>query len=152
RTRRGRRGSPTSICARTRRGRSWSGGTTGWAAGAGSWPCATRGRTRWPRPSGRLGPAAPPALRMAKRPAPHPAQRIDRDRALIFTFGGRSVVAYTGDTVASALYAWGLRVFARSVRYRRPRGLLCVAGRCPNCLVTVDGVPNVRACTEPARE
>ena len=28
---------------------------------------------------------------------------------------------------------------------------MCVSGRCPNCLVTVDGVPNVRACTEPVR-
>jgi sarcosine oxidase subunit alpha len=28
---------------------------------------------------------------------------------------------------------------------------MCVSGRCPNCLVNVDGVPNVRACTEPVR-
>ena len=28
---------------------------------------------------------------------------------------------------------------------------MCVSGRCPNCLVNVDGVPNVRACTEPIR-
>src|SRR5262249_39050011 len=31
------------------------------------------------------------------------------------------------------------------------RGLLCVAGRCPNCLMQVDGCPNVRTCIEPAR-
>ena len=28
---------------------------------------------------------------------------------------------------------------------------MCVSGRCPNCLVNVDGIPNVRACTEPIR-
>src|SRR4029078_12713457 len=33
----------------------------------------------------------------------------------------------------------------------RRRGLLCAAGRCPNCLMTVDGVPNVRACVQPVR-
>src|SRR5205823_5031999 len=30
--------------------------------------------------------------------------------------------------------------------------LLCAAGRCPNCLMTVDGVPNVRTCIEPVRD
>ncbi len=57
-----------------------------------------------------------------------------------------------GDTVASALYASGVRIFSRSFKYHRPRGLLCVAGKCPNCLMNVDGVPNVRACTEPVRD
>ena len=60
--------------------------------------------------------------------------------------------AYEGDTVASALYSSGTSIFSRSFKYHRARGLLCVAGKCPNCLVSVDGVPNVRACTEPVRE
>jgi sarcosine oxidase subunit alpha len=67
-------------------------------------------------------------------------------------FDGRPVQAHEGDTIASALYAAGTRTFSRSFKYHRPRGLLCVAGRCPNCLVTVDGVPNVRACTEPVKQ
>ena len=29
---------------------------------------------------------------------------------------------------------------------------MCMAGACSNCMVRVDGVPNVRACTEPVRE
>ncbi len=89
------------------------------------------------------------------KPAPrldqHPTQVIDRSKPVEFAFDGRSVSAYEGDTVGSALYAWGIRVFSRSFKYHRPRGLLCVAGRCPNCLVNVDGEPNVRACTEPVR-
>ena len=80
------------------------------------------------------------------------SQLVDRSSVLHFTFGGRPVAAHPGDTVASALYASGVRVYSRSFKYHRPRGLLCVAGHCPNCLMTVDGVPNVRACTEPARE
>jgi glycine/D-amino acid oxidase-like deaminating enzyme len=36
-------------------------------------------------------------------------------------------------------------------KHHRPRGLLCCDGRCPNCLVGVGGVPNVRACTESVR-
>jgi sarcosine oxidase subunit alpha len=70
----------------------------------------------------------------------------------VFSFDGESVPARPGDTVASALYRSGTRIFSRSFKYHRPRGLLCLAGNCPNCLVNVDGVPNVRACTTPARE
>ena len=81
-----------------------------------------------------------------------PSELIDRSSLVHFTFGGRRVAAHPGDTIASALYASGVRVYSRSFKYHRPRGLLCVAGHCPNCLMTVDGVPNVRACTEPARD
>jgi sarcosine oxidase subunit alpha len=69
-----------------------------------------------------------------------------------FTFAGRPVAAFEGDTIGSALHAAGVRVLSRSFKYHRPRGLLCCAGRCPNCLVDVDGVPNVRACAEPVRD
>ena len=81
-----------------------------------------------------------------------PGERIDRTRALSFTFDGKPVPALAGDTIASALYAAGRRTFSRSFKYHRPRGLLCCAGQCPNCLVAVDGAPGVRACTEPVRE
>ena len=54
--------------------------------------------------------------------------------------------------MGSALYASGVRTFTRSFKYHRSRGLLCVSGSCPNCLMNVDGVPNVRTCMEPLRE
>ncbi len=68
-----------------------------------------------------------------------------------FEFSGKTVKAHAGDTVASALYRSGQRIFTRSFKYHRPRGLLCLSGKCPNCLVNVDGVPNVRACVMPVR-
>jgi len=83
---------------------------------------------------------------------PHPAQRVNRGKPITFTFEGRPIEAYDGETVAAALYAAGVRTFSRSFKYHRPRGLLCVAGRCPNCLMEVDGIPNVRTCVEPARQ
>jgi sarcosine oxidase, subunit alpha len=83
---------------------------------------------------------------------PTPGERVDRDRPLTFTFDGREVPAFEGDTIGSALAADGRRVLSRSFKYHRPRGLFCCAGQCPNCLVDVDGWPGVRACTEPARE
>jgi sarcosine oxidase subunit alpha len=67
-------------------------------------------------------------------------------------FEGNSVAIEPGDTVASALYRAGQRIFTRSFKLHRPRGLLCCAGKCPNCLMNVDGAPNVRTCITPARD
>ncbi len=85
------------------------------------------------------------------RLGPQPGEGIDRARRVAFTFEGQPVEAFEGDSIASALYATGRRVFSRSFKYHRPRGLLCCTGSCPNCLMEVDGVPNVRTCMEPAR-
>jgi sarcosine oxidase subunit alpha len=82
----------------------------------------------------------------------HPAQRVDRSHALTFTLDGKRVPAYGGDTIAAALCASDIDTLSRSFKYHRRRGLLCAAGRCANCLMTVDGVPNVRICLEPVRE
>jgi sarcosine oxidase subunit alpha len=62
-------------------------------------------------------------------------------------FEGQRVEVRDGDTVASALYRAGVRTFTRSLKYHRRRGLYCLTGDCPNCLVNVNGEPGVRACT-----
>lgn len=64
---------------------------------------------------------------------------------ITFTVDGDLIVGIEGDTIASALYACGKRVWRRS-RAGDPRGLLCGIGICFDCLVKVDGVWNVRAC------
>ena len=86
--------------------------------------------------------------RRSSRLDPSPIELIDRSKGIEFEFNGRPVHAYEGDTVGSALYASGVRIFSRSFKYHRVRGMLCVSGNCPNCLMTVDGVPNVRACVQ----
>ena len=85
--------------------------------------------------------------RHKSRLEPQPGEQIDRSEAVQFQFNGRETGGFRGDTIASALYADGIRVFSRSFKYHRPRGLLCCSGNCPNCLVTVGDEPNVRACT-----
>ncbi|MGH2937840.1 MAG: 2Fe-2S iron-sulfur cluster-binding protein [Solirubrobacterales bacterium] len=79
-------------------------------------------------------------------------QRIDRSRDVSFTFDGKSVRGFEGDTILSALYASGQRTFSRSFKYHRRRGEICGCGNCANSLVTVDGAPGIRACGEPLRE
>jgi sarcosine oxidase subunit alpha len=49
------------------------------------------------------------------------------------------------------LFAAGVRIFSRSFKYHRPRGLFCLFGHCSHCLMRVDGVPNVRTCMAPVR-
>jgi sarcosine oxidase, subunit alpha len=83
---------------------------------------------------------------------PQPGELVDRGAPVSFTFDDKPVTGYTGDTIASALYAAGRRTFSRSFKYHRRRGLLCCSGACANCLVAVDGAPGVRACVEPVRE
>jgi sarcosine oxidase subunit alpha len=78
----------------------------------------------------------------------HPYLRFERKDTVVIGFAGRRVEAYRGETVGAALYAGGWRVLSRSFKYHRPRGLFCMRGRCPNCLMRVNGVPNVRVCME----
>ena len=86
------------------------------------------------------------------RLAERAGELIDRSTPVSFSWRDGSVTGYAGDTVASALYADGVRVFSRSFKYHRPRGLMCCSGQCPNCLVSVDGEPTVRACMTPIED
>jgi sarcosine oxidase, subunit alpha len=65
-------------------------------------------------------------------------------------FEGRSIPVGDGDTIAAALYRAGVRTFTRSLKYHRRRGLYCMTGDCPNCVVTVDDQPGTRACVTDA--
>ncbi|MBS0266712.1 MAG: (2Fe-2S)-binding protein, partial [Planctomycetes bacterium] len=69
---------------------------------------------------------------------------------LEFEFDGRTIRAEPGQTLAGALHQAGEFILSRSFKYHRPRGFFCGTGRCPNCMCTVNGTPNVRICTQPA--
>ena len=81
----------------------------------------------------------------------HPSEALDRTRSITFRFNGKSYPAFEGETIGSALMAAGVKIFSRSFKYHRPRGVFCADGKCPNCLMSVNGSPNVRVCTQPAR-
>ena len=77
------------------------------------------------------------------------AGRIDRARPLAFSFDGRRLQGYAGDTLASALLANGVHLVARSFKYHRPRGFLAAGHEEPNALVQLERgahtEPNLRA-------
>ncbi len=70
---------------------------------------------------------------------------INRDQPLRFRFEGRDYAGCSGDTIASALAANGVKVLGRSFKYHRPRGLMSVANHDVNAVMQWGGTPNVRA-------
>ncbi|MBI1383582.1 MAG: sarcosine oxidase subunit alpha family protein [Rhizobiales bacterium] len=76
---------------------------------------------------------------------------VDRSRALSFTFDGRRLEGYGGDTLASALLANGVRLVGRSFKYHRPRGVMALGDAEPSALVELRTggrrEPNTKATT-----
>lgn len=58
---------------------------------------------------------------------------------------GEPVTGVAGQSVAGVLLASG-RMSWRTTRSGAPRGVFCGIGACFDCLLTVNGVPDVRAC------
>jgi len=71
---------------------------------------------------------------------------VKRGRPMEIEVDGRKVTAYEGETVAAAVVAAGGKTFRRTVKKGHPRGMFCGIGVCFECLMTIDGVPNTRAC------
>jgi predicted molibdopterin-dependent oxidoreductase YjgC len=65
---------------------------------------------------------------------------------------GEAVEAYEGEPIATALLAAGRRVFRHTTKRDEPRGVFCALGRCTDCVMVVDGRPNVRTCVTLARD
>ncbi|MFQ5623554.1 MAG: sarcosine oxidase subunit alpha family protein [Paracoccaceae bacterium] len=62
---------------------------------------------------------------------------IDRSRPVSFTFNGKRLSGYSGDTVASALLANGQSMVGRSYKYHRPRGVIASGAEEPNALLGI---------------
>lgn len=72
-------------------------------------------------------------------------------RSLTIAFENETVNAAPGMSVAAALTAAGQRVF-RETDQGAERGIFCGMGVCQDCLVEIDGKPNVRACMTKVRD
>src|SRR5271170_2074920 len=81
---------------------------------------------------------------MINRLGPQPSEVIDRSRPLDFKWRGHPYPAFEGDTIVSALAACGEKIFSRSLKYHRPRGVVTATYFDPNCIVQAGGEPNVR--------
>ncbi|MGB7861728.1 MAG: 2Fe-2S iron-sulfur cluster-binding protein [Acidimicrobiia bacterium] len=79
-------------------------------------------------------------FRLDKRPG----EVIDRSHAIEFSWNGKRYTGYRGDTIVSALAANGVKVYSRSFKYHRRRGVLTATYHDPNAMVQVSDDPNVR--------
>jgi len=61
-------------------------------------------------------------------------------------YDGEPVESFEGETITAALWAAGKRIARTTPERHEPRGLFCAIGYCSDCLMVVDGVPNVRTC------
>jgi hypothetical protein len=73
------------------------------------------------------------------------------EEELVARFDGRIIHAASGQTIAAALWAEQLVAWRTTRVDGKPRGVFCGIGVCFDCLVTVNGKPNQRACLTPVR-
>jgi predicted molibdopterin-dependent oxidoreductase YjgC len=75
---------------------------------------------------------------------------VVRGRQIHLKVDGKSVTAFEGETVHAALTAAGIRRLNQSKSNQsesnRARGVFCGMGICYECLVTINHIPDQRAC------
>lgn len=68
-----------------------------------------------------------------------------------FTFDGMPMTGYDGEPIAVALKAVGVMIHRHTRKTGEARGVFCAIGRCTDCVMIVDNVPNVRTCITPLK-
>ncbi len=77
---------------------------------------------------------------------------FEKGRQVKFTLDGRELEGYEGEPIAEALRAAGVKIHRYTTKKHEPRGIFCAIGRCTDCVMIVDGKPNVRTCITPLTE
>ena len=77
---------------------------------------------------------------------------VNTPGAVNVSFDGRPLVAVPGQNIGAALVSNGVTAWRSTRKNARPRGLFCGIGVCFDCLVTVDGEANQRACLVEVQE
>ena len=86
----------------------------------------------------------------------HAGRLVDASQPMEFTFNGKRLKGYAGDTLASALLANDQMLVGRSFKYHRPRGIVASGAEEPNALMNMGAgdqfEPNQRATTTPLHD
>lgn len=77
--------------------------------------------------------------------------KTEKRKKVTFTYDGKQIEGYEGEPIAAALKAAGVMVH-RHTKKGSPRGIFCAIGRCTDCVMVVDGKPNIRTCVTPLAE
>jgi predicted molibdopterin-dependent oxidoreductase YjgC len=77
----------------------------------------------------------------------HPILKtFQKGRLVKFKFDGKTLEGFEGEPIAAALKANGVMIHRYTSKNHEPRGIFCAIGRCTDCVMVVDGKPNVRTC------
>lgn len=76
----------------------------------------------------------------------HPIVDPPEGKMVRFSFDGKMLIGREGQPIAGALLDNGISVFRNTSKNREPRSLFCGIGQCNDCVVIVNGHPNVRSC------
>ncbi len=83
----------------------------------------------------------------------HPILGVsEKKKEVIFTYNGKELKGLAGEPIAVALKAAGVMVHRFTAKRHEPRGVFCAIGRCTDCVMIVNGKPNVRTCITPLEE
>ena len=77
----------------------------------------------------------------------HPILPTPSRAEIPFVWEGRTLTAREGETISSALFANGVRIFGHHPKDGAAQGIFCANGQCSQCLVLADGIP-VKSCME----
>lgn len=66
-----------------------------------------------------------------------------------FTFDGKTMEGFAGEPIAVALKTNGVMIHRYTTKEHKPRGIFCAIGRCTDCVMVVNGKPNIRTCVTP---
>ncbi len=73
-------------------------------------------------------------------------------KKVTFTYNGQTLEGIEGEPIAAALRVAGVMVHRYTKKKHEPRGVFCAIGRCTDCVMVVDGKPNIRTCITPLKE
>lgn len=75
-----------------------------------------------------------------------------KGKEVTFTFDGKEMKGCEGEPIAMALKVNGVMIHRYTKKEHKPRGVFCAIGRCTDCVMVVNGKPNVRTCVTPLEE
>jgi len=76
---------------------------------------------------------------------------FEKGSSIQFSFDGKTMDGFEGEPIAIALRSNGVLIHRYTSRRNEPRGMFCAIGRCTDCIMVVDGKPNIRTCVEPLK-
>jgi predicted molibdopterin-dependent oxidoreductase YjgC len=77
---------------------------------------------------------------------------IENKNKVKISIDGKAYEAFESEMIAAVMTANRLMVHRYTSKRHEPRGVFCGIGQCSDCVMIVDGKPNVRTCITPVEE